>query len=163
MGTTRRRWGRRGVKIIQRVQRRYEWMYLALVVDGLGGMVRWTWQRTMKSVDLVPSLATLRAQGPLDGIIWDGAPAHHAKAVADLGLPCLFLPPYSPELNPAERIFEEIRRWVEGEVYATLADKQAAVERYLQALAADPDRVRSLAGWPATYYDTEHAPSRSMS
>ena len=26
----------------------------------------------------------------------------------------IYQPPYSPELNPAERVFEEVRRWVEG-------------------------------------------------
>ena len=57
------------------------------------------------------------------------------------------LPPYSPELNPAERLFEEVRRRVEGTVYATLADKVAAVEAFLRELDADPDRVRQLCGW----------------
>jgi transposase len=32
----------------------------------------------------------------------------------------VFLPSYSPELNPAERIFEEVRRRVEGRVYDSL-------------------------------------------
>jgi hypothetical protein len=36
---------------------------------------------------------------------------------------------------------------VEGRVYATLDAKQAAVEAYLQQLAADPDRVTRLCGW----------------
>ena len=36
---------------------------------------------------------------------------------------------------------------VEGTVYASLDEKVAAVERELQALAADPERVKSLAGW----------------
>jgi transposase len=30
------------------------------------------------------------------------------------------LPSYSPELNPAERIFEEVRRRVEGKIYESL-------------------------------------------
>jgi hypothetical protein len=57
------------------------------------------------------------------------------------------LPPASPELNPAERVFEELRRAVEGRVYGTIENKMAAVERELVKLAADPERVRSLAGW----------------
>ncbi len=56
-------------------------------------------------------------------------------------------PPAAPELQPAERVFEELRRVVEGTVYATLEEKVAAVERELQALAADPARVKVLAGW----------------
>ena len=55
--------------------------------------------------------------------------------------------PYSPELNPAERLFEEIRRHVEGRVYATLDDKVADVQAFLEKLDADPPRVRRLCGW----------------
>jgi transposase len=57
------------------------------------------------------------------------------------------LPPYSPALNPAERVCHAIRRVVEGRVYATPTDKQAAVERSLERLDADPERVRSLLNW----------------
>ncbi len=56
-------------------------------------------------------------------------------------------PATSPELNPAERVFEEVRRAVEGRTYATLADQQQAVERFLDALGAAPARSRALAGW----------------
>lgn len=163
VGTTRRRWGRRGIKIIQPIQRRYEWVYLALAVDSRAGQVRWTWQRTMKADDLLPSLAALAAAGPLDGIVWDGAPAHRAKRLTDLALPRIVLPAYSPELNPPERVFEEVRRHVEGEPYATLADKQAAVDAYLHDLAADPNRVRSLAGWAWIQHALAQHAIRSMS
>ena len=39
-----------------------------------------------------------------------------------VGLPLIELPPYSPELNPAERVFEEVRRWIEGKVYQRMED-----------------------------------------
>jgi hypothetical protein len=50
-------------------------------------------------------------------------------------------------LNPAERVFEELRKEIEGQVYGDLAKKQAAVEQVLAQLAADPDRLKSLTGW----------------
>ena len=64
-----------------------------------------------------------------------------------MGLPLAYLPPFSPELNPAERIFEEVRRWVEGKIYDTLADKVEAVENYLTHLAGDGEAVKRLAAW----------------
>ena len=64
-----------------------------------------------------------------------------------MGLPLIGLPPYSPELNPAERIFEEVRRWTEGKVYSSIEDKVEAVEAFLTELESDPDRVRTLCGW----------------
>ena len=57
------------------------------------------------------------------------------------------MPPYSLELNPAERVFEELRRAVEGRVWGTVEAKVAAVDRLLQDLARSPERVRHLAGW----------------
>lgn len=56
-------------------------------------------------------------------------------------------PGYSPELNPAEHVFEEVRRYVEGEVYPSVEAKQRAAEGDLRALKADPARVRQLCGW----------------
>jgi transposase len=146
-GTTRRVWGRRGVKVRQRLQLKYDWWYLFAAVDGQAGTVWWTWVDSMRATDLVPLMAALRLNTPLDALVWDGAPSHRDEAVRAVGVPLVGLPPYSPELNPAERLFEEVRRHVEGRVYATLADKVAAVNAFLAELDADPARVRSLCGW----------------
>lgn len=146
-GTTRRVWGRRGVKVRQRLQLRYDWGYLFAAVDGQAGTVSWTWVDSMKAADLVPLMEALRTNAPLDAIVWDGASSHRDDTVRAVGVPLVRLPPYSPELNPAERLFEEIRRHVEGHVYATLADKVAAVNAFLDELDADATRVRRLCGW----------------
>ncbi len=146
-GTTRRVWGRRGVKVHQRLQLRYEWAYLVAAVEARSGTIWWDWLPTMRAADLQPVVAELRARNALDALVWDGAPSHADAAVRAAGLPLVALPPYSPELNPAERLFEEVRRRVEGTVYATLEDKLAAVEAFLHELDADPDRVRQLCGW----------------
>jgi hypothetical protein len=146
-GTTRRVWGRRGVKVRQRLQLKYEWRYLVLAVDGRAGTIWWGWAPTMKAVDLWPLVAGLREMNVLDVLAWDRAPSHRDADVRAIGLPLVELPPYSPELNPAERLFEEIRRRVEGNAYATLDDKVAAVEAFLAELDADPARVRRLCGW----------------
>ncbi len=146
-GTTRRVWGRRGVKVVQRLQLRYEWTYLFAAVDARSGTIWWDWLDTMRAADLRPVIAELRARGLLDGLVWDGAPSHADADVRAVGLPLVALPPYSPELNPAERLFEEVRRRVEGQVYATLADKVDAVQAFLHELDADPARVRQLCGW----------------
>ena len=146
-GTSRRVWGRRGVKVRQRLQLRYDWWYLFAAVDGRAGTVSWTWVDSMKAADLVPVMEALRANAPLDALVWDGASGHRDATVRAVGVPVIELPRYSPELNPAERLFEEVRRHVEGRAYATLADKVAAVNAFLDDLDADPARVRRLCGW----------------
>lgn len=56
-------------------------------------------------------------------------------------------PPAAPELNPAERGFQELRRAIAGPSCPNLEAKLAVVERELAALAADPARRRQLTGW----------------
>ena len=76
-----------------------------------------------------------------------------------LGLPLIGLPPYSPELNPAERVIEEVCRWIEGKVYPSLEDKVVAVSAYLTGLESDPDRVRALTGWDWIEQAVQGAPA----
>ena len=146
-GTTRRVWGRRGVKVVQRRQIRYEWRYLVLAVDGRSGRLWWTWDETMRAEDLLPAVDALREQTPLAALVWDRAPAHRDEQIRTLGLPLIEQPPYAPELNPAERVFESLRARIEGTVYPSLDAKVAAVDALLDDLDAHPARVRSLAGW----------------
>jgi hypothetical protein len=145
-GTTRRVWGRRGVKVRQRLQLTYEWRYLFAAVDGQAGRIWWSWVPSMKAEALWPTIAGIQEMDILDGLVWDNAPSHRDDEITDLDLAFVGLPPYSPELNPAERLFEEIRRHVEGTVYATLHAKVADVQAFLEELDADPPRVRRLCG-----------------
>lgn len=69
------------------------------------------------------------------------------KDVGELDFERIFQPPYSPEVNPVERIFAEVRRHTEGRIYETLEEKKAAAESYLTALSAEPEQVKQLAGW----------------
>lgn len=142
-GQVRRVLAPRGVKIVQRLQIEYRWRYLLLAVEPRSGQLRWQWLARFRQDQLKPVLAAWE----LDAIVWDGAGAHRGKQLGELATVRIYLPPYSPELNPVERVLEEIRRQVEGKVYDTLDAKQAAVESYLQELAADPARVQRLCGW----------------
>ncbi len=142
-GQVRRVLAPRGVKVVQRVQIEYRWAWLLLGVDPLAGTLRWRWLERFRQEHLAPVLGEWAAAA----VVWDGAGPHRGKTLRGLPGARVGLPPYAPELNPAERVFEEVRRRVEGRVYATLADKQAEAEALLEELAADPERVRGLCGW----------------
>lgn len=142
-GQVRRVLAPRGVKVRQRVQIEYRWRYLLLGVDPRTGTLRWRWLERFRQDHLKPVLAAWDR----GAVIWDGAGAHRGKQLQELPTARIFLPPYSPELNPAERVFEEIRRRVEGRVYNSLDAKQDDVEAYLHELAAAPARVKRLCGW----------------
>jgi transposase len=79
-----------------------------------------------------------RARGKRLVIILDNARYHHAKLLAPFlqhnrrHLTLLFLPPYSPQLNPIERVWKLTRRLAtHNRYFATLPELLAAVlERF---------------------------------
>lgn len=147
LGTTRRVWGRRGVKVRQRLQLVYDWRYLHLVCDPLGGRLWWGWYYAMDGEATGRLVATTRAETDLAALVWDRAPGHRDATVRAVGLPLIEQPPYAPELNPAERVFEYLRAGIEGIVYPSIEAKLLAVEALLHDLDADPERVKRLIGW----------------
>jgi hypothetical protein len=147
IGTTRRVWGRRGIKVRQRLQLIREWRYLHLVVDPSGGRLWWFWSQTMQATVARTLVEATKTETDLAALVWDRAPSHRDATVRAVGIPLIEQPPYAPELNPAERVFEELRAGIEGVVYPSLDDKVAAVEAILEELDADPERVKRLIGW----------------
>ena len=129
--------------VVQRVQGEDAWRYLLLAVAPLSGELRWAWLERMRQEYLRPVLE----EWELPCVIWDGAPSHQGKQVLELATKRVALPAYSPELNPAERVCEELRARLEGRVYDSLEAKQAAAEMYLRELVADAERVQQLCGW----------------
>ena len=79
----------------------------------------------------------------VQGLVGDHAAFPKGNAA---GVKGVHLPPYSPELNPAERVFEEVRRWVEGRRYESIEAKKAAVEAVPRRLEAEA-KNSSLVGW----------------
>jgi len=142
-GQVRRRWGLRGVKIIQPRQIVYDWRYLVLAVDVIHLDLKWAWADRMNQQELKP----IFEQWNLDFVIWDGASSHRGADMGALPMTRIFLPSYSPELNPAERIFEEIRRDIEGIVYPSLKAKQYRIQQFLRSLRADKPRLQQLVCW----------------
>lgn len=146
IGQTRRVWAPRGYKVEMAVEYVFEWEYLNLIVNGLTGAISWDWAPNMKSASIAPILKIWAALG-WQSVVWDQARGHRGSAYDDVKVQRIEQPPYSPELNPAERIFEHLRAKVEGRVYGTITAKKSAVEVELEKLANDPEKVKSLAGW----------------
>ena len=82
-------------------------------------------------------------------VVLDGAGWHRAK---DLVIPANMrlasLPARSPELNPAEHLWEELReKWLGNQLYLHQQAVERQIEKGLAALEEDPQRVASLAGF----------------
>lgn len=86
--------------------------------------------------------------GELILMVLDGAGWHKAK---DLVIPnrirLAFLPPYSPELNPEEQVWEEMReKFLANRVFPTLNAALEAAKEGLEAMANLPEALMRLAG-----------------
>lgn len=78
-------------------------------------------------------------------VVWDNAPCHRPKVHQSIpGLIVLFLPPYSPELNPAERLFEELRKSTANHIFKTIEEQEEAIEKKLNELADDVGAMKRL-------------------
>jgi hypothetical protein len=64
-------------------------------------------------------------------------------------LTLVYLPSYSPELNPVEKVWQHLRdRWLSHRVLAGYAAVLDAACQAWNAVRADPGRLRSLTNFP---------------
>ena len=65
---------------------------------------------------LIPNLLPFDGQNPRSVVIMDNCSIHHVDFVeqtfADAGVLLLFLPPYSPDLNPIEEAFSKVKYYL---------------------------------------------------
>ena len=146
IGCVRRGWAPVGVQVVQTVEYTRAWAYLHLAVNGLKGKLRWTWTEHINAESIVPVVKQW-SRRRVKFLVWDRARGHRGPLYDTVRLQRIEQPPYSPELNPPERVFEYLRAAVEGKVYGTLDAKKEAIEAVLRELAASPDKVRKMTGW----------------
>ena len=142
-------WAPRGKRPIVRVQHRYEWLYLyAFACPESGSSQYW----------LLPEVNTPAFQLVLDAfarstgagpnkrvlLVLDNAGWHTSGTLkVPKGLELVFLPPYSPELQPAERLWALTDVALKNRHFASLADLHATLAATCQTLETCPDQVRA--------------------
>src|SRR5271166_1163055 len=92
-------------------------------------------------------------------VVVDGHPTHRAKSVARFvaahagKLALFFLPPYSPELNPDELVWNDLKNRGTGrKLITSLAQLRQTVVSHMRQLQKLPDLVRSFFHAPTTRY-----------
>jgi transposase len=151
-GTLTSVWARRGSRPVAVKQTAYEWVYLWAAVNLLTGESSALLTPTVNTLWMNAYLEQLSRQvGPQRHVILvlDNAGWHVAK---DLKLPAnitlLRLPPYSPELNPAERIWAYLRsHYLSNRLYA---DYDAVFDATASAWnKLTPAHLQSICGCPS--------------
>ena len=146
-GTTTKMWAKRGSRPTAVKQTRYEWMYLYAAVEPETGVSVALQAPHVNTGTMSVFLKMLSDElGPADHavLIMDQAGWHKAKklAVPD-NITILYLPPYSPELNPVERLWAYLRsHYLSNRAFEDYDHLLAAGAEAWQQLT--PERLRSV-------------------
>ena len=156
----RRVWARKGQRPVIRVQPRYEWLYVYGFAEPTTGESHWLLLPTVDvevfSIALAHFAQAVRAGAEKHIIlVLDQAGWHTSQtlSVPD-GIHFLFLPPYSPELQPCERLWPLANEAIANRRFETLDELQEAQAERCVALQNDPLCLRHhtlFHWWPATF------------
>ena len=85
---------------------------------------------------------------PPTEVIYDGAGFHHRDGHSELpaNVRVIPLPAYSRELNPVERLWDQVREALANELHANLETLEQALTRALRPFWEDASRACSLIG-----------------
>ena len=68
--------------------------------------------------NLIPNMLPFNGHNPHSILVMDNCSIHHVQSVVELlrnaGILLLFLPPYSPDLNPIEEMFSYVKYYLKN-------------------------------------------------
>lgn len=154
-----RNWGPVGQRVPIPKQMEFEWGYLWAEIDVISGELN-VWLLPEMNSEVLLEVVTkmpqkwgqktaIKTQAKPASLVWDNSKVH--KAVDEKlpnGMKSLFLPPYSPELNPVERFFEELRRKTANRIFDSLEELEKELVEAIQEYVIDRQKVRQLCGYP---------------
>lgn len=145
-----RRWCPWGCRPPWIVQDRYEWLWLYAAVEpetGASGCLYLPYLDTGCFQLFIDQLSRTYAEEYLL-LVMDQAGSHRSQTLVwPAHVQPLFLPPYSPELNPVERWFEALRAAVSNQLFATLEALDQALTQALQPYWEHTPRLAQLTGF----------------
>jgi hypothetical protein len=154
----RRVWAPQGQRPVARVERHYEWLYVYGFVRPATGRSWWCLLPRVTTEAFALALAAFARDEGIDA-------AHRAVLVVDQagwhvspdlvlpeGVHLAFLPAYSPELQPAERLWPLVDEPVANRAFPDLDALEAVLVARCRLLEADPQRLKAHSlfhWWPA--------------
>lgn len=144
----RRVWAKRGSRPVRVVEPRYQWLYLYGFVRPQTGQTHLLTRSRMNAAHYRQALEDFAGSvgaGPHKRVVLmvDGAGSHRSgDLVVPEGLHLIALPPYSPELQPAERLWPLTNEPLVNRHFGTLADLEAVQTARCRVLAGLTEQVR---------------------
>jgi hypothetical protein len=91
-------------------------------------------------------------------VVLDGAPSHRSEQIAHPeNVSLIMVPPYSPELDPAERWFQEFRRKLSNRTFESVTLLQEALTQALRPYWEDPALLKGLTGYSSWWVEAVEA------
>jgi transposase len=147
----RRRWCPSGIRPpwIGQIRQEFIWLYAA--VEPVTGESFFLFLPALDQACFELFLNQLKARvgDQTIGVILDRAPAHRSQNInRPQGLVSIELPAYSPELNPAERVFEQLRENMANQLFAGVSELEQSITDQLQSFWDNPQKLVSLTAYP---------------
>lgn len=144
-------WAKRPLRPTVSAMLTHEYVYAYAAVSVQDGDLDSLVLPAVNGVCMEVFLAEVAARHPNDNIVMvlDGAGWHKSQAMAIPENVCLLgLPPYSPELNPVEHLWDELReKHFHNRAFDSLDALEDQLIEGLLALEADYQRVESICAW----------------
>jgi transposase len=132
------------------VRRSYKWTYLYAAVEPATGESFCVYLPGMDDGSLEIFLQELSKAYPEHHllVVLDGAPSHRSEQIDHPeNVSLIMLPPYSPELDPAERWFQELRLKLSNRTFDSVAVLHEALTRTLLPYWENPALLKRLIGY----------------
>jgi len=148
---TRRCWARKPLRPLVKAMLTHEYTYAYGAVSPQDGRLDSLVLPHVNGECMHLFLTEIAQRYPTENLVMvlDGAGWHHSGAFElPANLRLLFLPPYSPELNPQEHIWDELReKFFHNRTFESLDALEDQLVSGLQTLEADLPRVRKIVAW----------------
>lgn len=154
----RRVWAPRGQRPTAAVARHYEWLYVYGFVRPSTGQSWWCLLPTVTTEVFALALATFARDEGIDAdhravLVLDQAGWHSSPRLAvPEGIHVVFLPAYSPELQPAECLWPLVDEPVANRAFTALDTLETVLVERCRTLEAEPQRLKAhthFHWWPA--------------
>jgi len=154
----RRIWAPRGERPVAIGHHRFEWLYVTAFVSPATGECFFYLSTGVSKADFETILALFAREAGAGRdrivvLVLDNAGWHtEAGLCVPEGIRLVYLPPYTPELQPAETLWTHVDEPIVNRHFDSLADLDQVVASQCVALTNDKPRIKRQAGfhwWPS--------------
>ena len=150
ISTIRRCWTLRGHRVKVPFQMKYQWGYVygAFEIHTAKAVLMYLPTVSLECTQLFLEQIVATDEQAIHIVIWDKAGFHHTPQASDVPshVRLLPLPPYCPELNPMEKLWDIVKRHTGNKVFETLTLIESQITDVLLPFWENAQRVFSLLG-----------------